>query len=56
MEWRNGTSSSLNDLEALVTIAFEAKEWIATHTLKTLRVFRGSLRPSGGFPLFQNIF
>jgi len=31
--WRNGTSFGLNDLEALVSIAREAKEWIATHTL-----------------------
>jgi hypothetical protein len=30
--WRNGTSFGLNDLEAL--LASEAKEWIATHTLK----------------------
>jgi hypothetical protein len=32
--WRNGTSFGLNDLEALVTVAHEAKEWIATHVLK----------------------
>jgi hypothetical protein len=32
--WRNSTSFGLNDLEALVTVAREAKEWIATHTLK----------------------
>jgi hypothetical protein len=32
--WHNGTSFGLNDLEALVTVAYEAKEWIATHVLK----------------------
>lgn len=30
--WRNGTSFGLNDLEALLTVTREAKEWIATHT------------------------
>lgn len=33
-EWRNGISFGLNDLEALITVAREAKEWIVTHTLK----------------------
>ena len=33
-EWRNGTSFGLNDLEALMNVAFEAKEWIATHAPK----------------------
>jgi hypothetical protein len=32
--WRNGTSFGLNDLEALVTVACDAKEWIAAHVLK----------------------
>ncbi len=32
--WRNGTSFSLSDLEALVTVACDAKEWISTHALK----------------------
>jgi hypothetical protein len=32
--WRNGTSFGLNDLEALVTVAHEAKEWVAAHVLK----------------------
>jgi len=32
--WRNGTSFGLNDLEALVTVAYDAKEWISTHALK----------------------
>ncbi len=32
--WRNGTSFGLNDLEALLTVAREAKEWIAAHVLK----------------------
>ena len=31
--WRNGTSFGLNDLEALMNVAFEAKEWINAHTL-----------------------
>ena len=31
--WRNGTSFSLNDLEALMNVALEAKEWIAAHVL-----------------------
>ena len=32
--WRNGTSFGLNDLEALVNVARDAKEWIAALTLK----------------------
>jgi hypothetical protein len=32
--WRNGTSFGLNDLEALMTVAHEAKQWIAAHVLK----------------------
>jgi len=32
--WRNGTSFWLNGLEALMNVAFEAKEWMAAHTLK----------------------
>ena len=33
-EWCIGTSFGLNDLEALVTVACDAKEWIAAHVLK----------------------
>ena len=32
--WRNGSSFGLNDLEALMNVAFEAKEWMIAHTLK----------------------
>jgi hypothetical protein len=32
--WRNGTSFGLHDLEALMNVALEAKEWIADHDLK----------------------
>jgi hypothetical protein len=32
--WGNGTSFGLNDLEALMNVAFEAKEWITAQTLK----------------------
>ena len=32
--WRNGTSFGLNDLEALLTVAREAKDCIAVHALK----------------------
>jgi hypothetical protein len=32
--WRNGTSFALNDLEALMNVAFEAKKWMTAHTLK----------------------
>jgi hypothetical protein len=32
--WRNGTSFGLHDLETFMNVAFEAKEWIPTHTLK----------------------
>jgi len=32
--WRNGTSFGLNDLEALMNVALEAKEWINAHALK----------------------
>ena len=33
-EWRNGTSFGLNDIEAFLTVAREAKEWISAHALK----------------------
>ena len=33
-QWRNGTSFGLNDLDALMNVALEAKEWIAAHPLK----------------------
>jgi putative transposase len=33
--WRNGTSFGLNDLEALVSVAHEGKEWISVHALKS---------------------
>jgi hypothetical protein len=32
--WCKGTSFGLNDLEALATVAREAKEWIAAHVSK----------------------
>ena len=32
--WRNGTSFGFSDLEALVRVAREAREWISTHDLK----------------------
>jgi len=32
--WRNGTSFGLNDLEAVLTVEHDAKEWIATQALK----------------------
>ena len=32
--WRNGTSFGLNDLDALMNVAFETKEWINAHALK----------------------
>jgi hypothetical protein len=32
--WCNGTSFGLNDLEALMNVALEAKEWIAALVLK----------------------
>ena len=32
--WCNGISFGLNDLEALVNVAREAKEWISAHALK----------------------
>ena len=32
--WHNGTSFGLNDLEALLIVAREVKEWITTHALK----------------------
>ena len=33
-KWSNGTSFGLNDLEGLLIVASEAKEWIAAHVLK----------------------
>jgi hypothetical protein len=47
--WRNSTSFGLNDLETLVTVACEAKEWISARALKRFAASPGSLRPSGGF-------
>jgi hypothetical protein len=32
--WRNGTSFVLNDLEALVTLARQAKDWMAAYAMK----------------------
>ena len=32
--WRNGTAFGLSDLDALVTVACEAREWISAHDLK----------------------
>ena len=32
--WRNSASFGLHDLEALLTVAAEAKEWITVYTLK----------------------
>ena len=32
--WRNASSFGLHDLEALMNVALEAKEWIAAHALK----------------------
>jgi len=33
-QWRSGNSFGLNELEALVTVAREANEWISAHALK----------------------
>jgi hypothetical protein len=41
---RNGSSIGLDGLEVLVTVAHEAKEWIAAHVLKRWAVSVGSLR------------
>jgi hypothetical protein len=32
--WRNGISFGLNNFVAGITVAHQAKEWIAAHTLK----------------------
>jgi hypothetical protein len=32
--WRNGASFGLHDLEALMNVTLEAKEWIAAQVLK----------------------
>jgi hypothetical protein len=32
--WHNGTSSGLNDLEALMNVAFETKDLVPANTLK----------------------
>lgn len=34
-KWCNGTSFGLNDLEALLTVAHKAKEWISARALKS---------------------
>ena len=32
--WRNSVAFGLHDLEALLAVAVEAKEWITAHTLR----------------------
>ena len=32
--WRDASSFGLHDLEALMNVALDAKEWIAAHALK----------------------
>ena len=32
--WHNGTSFDLSDLEALLIVAREAKEWMSAHALR----------------------
>ncbi len=32
--WHNSTSFGLNDLEALMNVACDPKEWVTAHTLK----------------------
>jgi len=32
--WHNGSSFGLSDLEALMNVAYEAKEWMTARTLK----------------------
>jgi hypothetical protein len=32
--WRNGILFGLNDLEALVTLLCQAKDWMAVHAMK----------------------
>jgi len=46
--WHNGTSLGLNDLEALLNVACEAKEWITAHTLKRFRG-KSSAPPGNSF-------
>ncbi len=46
-DWRNSTSFGLNDLEALMNVAVEAKERITAHMLKRCANSLGSLRPPG---------
>jgi len=47
--WRNGISFGLNDPEALMNVAFEAKERITAHRLKHQSASVESLRFSGYF-------
>ena len=48
--WRNGTSFGLNDLEAFVTVAREAKEWISASRIEALSCFQGKPPTIRGFP------
>ncbi len=48
--WRNGTSFGLNDLEALLTVAREAKEWICRSRLEALSRFNGKPPALRGLP------
>ena len=53
--WRNGTSFGLNDLEALVTVAREAKEWIAAHASNAeLLQWEASGPPGASFTIDRN--
>jgi len=45
--WRNETSFGLNELEALLRVAREAKGRITARVLKRLAASMGSRRPSG---------
>jgi hypothetical protein len=48
--FHNETSFGLNDLEALVSVAREAKEWILRSCLEALSRFKGKLPALRGLP------
>src|SRR5688572_33469240 len=48
--WRRCNLYGIREVEALMNVALEAKEWIAAHVLKRRHASSRSLGSSGGFP------
>lgn len=53
--WRNGILFALGDLEALLIVACDVKEWIAAHALKCSAASLGDLRVSWASLCFERV-